>query len=686
MLIFDQLKKSDRHLQTIAIGVLLGLAILSAGLWYLQVISAKRYQALFRTQSFRTVRVLAVRGRILDRNHQPLADNRPSFNVSLYLEELRDQFELEYRDRVYRDYTNSSRNAKLTRALRDSLQREARYRVVSNLLFAVSSTIHEPRLLVASDFHKYYDSRRSLPLPLVSDLSPIQVAQFVERTAPEPSLALEVQPHRFYPHKTAAAHLLGHLRRELKPPEDEEISFRFWVPDFVGVKGLEWAFDDYLRGKAGVKLVVVNNMLYRHSEEIRDEPEPGRNVVLTLDLPIQLAAELALQRHGPQGPNTRGAVVVMDPQNGDLLAIASAPSFDPNEFMGRISEERWASLNDTNFFPMFNRAAYGTYAPGSVFKIITGLACLEAGLDPEEVYSSKGYFQLRPGGRTWRDTAGAGEFNFRRAFYLSSNPYFQNHGVKTSGARKIIEVGNRFKFGELTGVIRGLEARGYFPNADNVEKRDGSRWMDGDTANLAIGHGEIEVTPLQMAVMTTAVANGGKILKPRLVAAIEPQDTNGGGDVIRFPAGEVRGELNAKPEHLERIRSTMLDDVEYQEPVSGRWGTGHPAAVKGLKIAGKTGTAQRLENGRFKEYITWFVSFAPFEDPRYVVVAVVEGGGGGGVTCGPIARDIYQAILNRDRTASGKNTPLAEAGDELSPGGRLSLAGQRRPNANLQAR
>ena len=656
MLIFDQLKKSDHQLQWIAWGVLGGMWVLLMGLWYVQVISEKRYQSNLQDQSIRTVRLPAIRGKILDRNRIPLADNRASYNVNLYLEELRRSFTEEYIKHDKREFTNAHPSVPLTRAIIGQLEREARFHVVSNYLFQVSSIVQEPRFLVEKEFNRHYDEKRSLPLTLVQDLSIQQVARFVEKTPNLSTISLDIQPVRIYPFPVAA-HLLGHLRLDTDLSADDEMPFHFPLPDYTGAKGIEWAFNDELRGRRGAKTVLVNRLQYRQSEEVLTAPTPGQNVVLTLDLHVQEAAERAL---AGRSNDVRGAVVAMDTRNGDILAMASSPTFDPNRFNSRISDEEWASLNDSELKPMFNRAIYGAYPPGSIFKIIVGLAGLEAGaINPEEIYRSRGFFQLRPRGHIWHDTAGEGDFDFRKAFYKSSNPYFSFYGLKT-GPQKIVEMGRRFGLGERTGIVRGLETPGYFPKAETLRKQDGSRWMDGDTVNLCIGQGELKVTPLQMAVMTAAVANGGKLLKPRLIVQIEPQESNTPEQVIRFPAGEVRRQLNLNPQQLQIVRAAMLDDVEHRDEHGRLDGTGKSAAVKEMRVCGKTGTAQQPENGKII-HVTWFVSFAPFENARYAVVVVVEEGYSGGSTCAPIARDIYQALVKRDKQLGLPLDSLAEA-------------------------
>lgn len=686
MLVFDQLKRSDRHLQVISVGILAGLAILLSGLWYVQVVSARRFRADQQEQSFRSVRVPAIRGKILDRYRQPLVENRPSYNVNLYLEELRRQFYHEYTNSVKPQFVRANPNVPLTRKVIGDLEREARYRVVSNYLFQVSSTIREPRSLVENAFYAHYSRQRSLPFTLLKDLSSEQMALFVENVPDLVSLALDVQLTRFYPYTNLAAHLLGHLQRDDTPAEDEDINYQFRLPDYVGVKGIEAAFDSELRGKAAAKMVLVNRMGYRQSEEVWSSAEPGLNVVLTIDLKIQQATEKALTNVlGRTGKPVRGAAVVLDCTTGDILALESAPSFDPNHFIPGFTHQEWedAKMTDRELKPLVNRATRENYAPGSVFKIIVGLACLESStFDPKETIYSPALFRLRPGGHPWRDLAPPGNYDFRKAFFLSSNYYFQTNGLYKAGAKRIIEMGRRFGLGERTGLPKGQDVDGYFPSPDQIVKRDGSRWMDGDTANLCIGQGEIAVTPLQMALMTAAIANGGKLMQPRLIMALEAQDLNSGAEPIRFPAGQVKRDLRIDPNKLEWIRLAMLDDVEHTNAVGRLDGTGKNAFMKDFRVCGKTGTAQVFdENNRYKEHDVWFVSYAPFESPRYAMAIVVEGGGSGGGTCAPVAREIYQAILKREaelKAASGIVASDPPTVENAQPGLTLNTAPPRR--------
>ncbi len=647
MLVFDQLRRADLQLRWLASLVFIGLGILLVGVWYVQIVSNKRYQHSLKVQAFRTVRVPAPRGNIIDRRGTLLAENQPKFQINLYLEDLREQFKFEYTNSVRKEFalTNSAR---ATKAQLTSMQAQARYQVVSNLVWQVSSrVIGQPLYLNARVFGRHYTETLALPLPILNDLTADQVAVFVERCGDLPGMELEVQAKRIYPFGNTAAHLLGFLQRTDEIPDEEEMVYRYRLPDYVGKSGLESFFDQELRGQAGMKSILVNNIGYRIKEEQWAPIAPGQNLHLTIDVRVQKAAERALQMSGPE---TRGAAVVVDIQNGDVLAMASVPSFDPNLFLGAISEEENSRLTNPKLTPYINRAVYAAYAPGSIFKIVVSLAALESGmLDPNQTFYNQGYYKV--GRRTIKDTAPEGAFDFKEAFKYSCNSYFIDHGLKV-GARGLIDMGNVFEFGQKTGVVSSRQERaGYFPKPGNPEKKDGTGWMEGDTANLSIGQGEIVITPMQAAMMTAAIANGGTVYKPRMVRAVTTPPTVMSDSEESFPRGVVRGLIPVKAHHIQKIREAMLADVEEAG------GTGVNASVQGMRVCGKTGTAQVLREGNVLDHITWFVSFAPFESPRYAVVVMVESGASGGATCAPKAREIYKTLLEIEQKGAGHGVP-----------------------------
>jgi len=669
MLIFDELKKSDPQLRLVAVVLAAGLGILLAGLWWVQIVSAREYQNHLETQSYRTVRIPAARGKILDCRGRVLAENRPRYDLSLYLDDLRRKFAAES-SAEYARVTNTRaqfiavQEKKLGRPLTKAerkfyaltpvqlgqLRAQARCNVASSVVAQLGQLLGDPVTFNAAEFERDYETRLALPYPVLKNLNETQIARFEENYSGGLGADLELQSVRTYPFGTLGAHLLGYVRRDNSSAEGEDAYFSYRLPDYRGVVGVEAGFDSLLRGRAGAAAVLVNNLGYRQTENVWSQPEPGHNVVLTINLDIQQAAERSLLEH--QGADARAAAVVMDVRTGDVLALASSPTFDPNDFaQGTFPPGEADRLNDPVLRPQINRATFDNFAPGSVFKTVIALAALENGLDPDAVVfnpenpADPGHGHYVLGRRSIRDTAPPGKYDFKRAIERSSNTYFITVGLQ-AGIDNIIRMAEKFHFGERTGLPTRQETPGILPSPVRVH----ADWHDGDTANVCIGQGEIAVTPLQVAVEISAIANGGKVLWPRLVECLAPQDPASGEAVTNFPAGLVRDYLNVHPRSLKILHDAMLGETEDPE------GTGKAACVPGLHICGKTGTAQVQDNAnRTTGYNYWFGSFAPYETPRYAVVVMVQipgpmMPGGGGRICAPIAHDIYEAILKSEKT------------------------------------
>ncbi|MGA2281237.1 MAG: penicillin-binding transpeptidase domain-containing protein [Verrucomicrobiota bacterium] len=661
MLIFDELKKNDPQLRLLAVALAGGLFVLLAGLWWVQVVSARKYESHLETQSYRTVRIPAVRGKILDRDGRVLAENRPRYSLSLYLDDLRWQFDTAYgaaiaQARAGQKQRIAAQEEKLGRSLTKAerkqfslatdqlkqLREQSRFRVADSVVEQVGQRLGQPLVLDPATFKRHYDTRLALPYPLLPNLNETQIARFEEQYPGGMGVDLDLQPVRSYPFGTTAAHLLGYVQRDDSSSEGEDAFFSYRLPDYRGAAGVEAGFDAQLRGRAGAAAVLVNNLGYRQTENVWSRPEPGHNVVLTMDLDIQQAAERSLAAH--QGANAHAAVVVMDVRTGDVLAMASSPAINPD-----YAANDPARLGDPKLRPQINRATQENYAPGSIFKTVVGLAALENGLDPNAViYNPEnpqdpghGYYKFSAS-FSKRDTAPPGDYNFQRAIERSCNTYFITIGLRTR-IENIVRLAEKFHFGERMRLPTRQETRGNFPTLEQVSRRD---WRDGNTADVCIGQ-EIDVTPMQMAVAYSAIANGGKVLQPRLVERIEPQDPAGGEAPAVFPSGVVRDELGVHPRSLKIVRDAMLSETEDAE------GTGRAAVVPGLRICGKTGTAQvKNEQGQLTGWNYWFASFAPYENPRYAVVVMVqsENRGSGGVTCAPIAHDIYEEILKSEKS------------------------------------
>ena len=582
MLIFDELKKNDPQLRLVAMILAGGLGLLLAGLWWVQVVSAREYENHLKTQSYRTVRIPAVRGKILDREGRVLAENRPRYDLNLYLDDLRGQFDAAYNE-LHRQAIMAQKQAiaaqekKLGRSLTkterkqfeldtEQIREQARVRVAGDAVAQMGQELGQPLTFDAKKFDIAYERQRALPYTVVQDATPEQIARFEEENPTTNGADLDVQSVRVYPLGATGGHLIGCVQKDNSSIQGEDAFFNYRLPDYRGILGIEGGFDRLLHGRAGEESVLVNNLGYRQPESVWNPPEPGENVVLTLDLDIQRAAQESLAAH--QGADARGAIVVMDVRTGDVLAMVSSPAIDPNYFVGGLSPEEFqketALLNDPKLRAQINRATQENYVPGSIFKPIVALAALENGLNPNEIYQVQpdprepwhGYIKV--GARIIKDTVPPGNYDLKRAIEQSSNSYFIYYGLRT-GIEKIIRLGEKFHFGERTDLPTRQETKGIFPTLDQVR---GSDWHDGDSANICFGQGEMAVTPMQMAVAYSAIANGGTVLWPRLVEKIEPQDPSSGEATTTFPSDVVRDHIGVNARSLQIVHDAMLGETE----------------------------------------------------------------------------------------------------------------------------
>lgn len=661
MFVFNHMKGDDQALRLLFIGILAGLVVLAAGLWWVQVVNGREYQSRLEAQSFRSVRVGAPRGRILDRNDVELANNRPSYDVNFYLEEMRSSFSAEYLRR-YRFATNAlrlqreekqktlgreltkdeARGFRLSSAQRDVIGLQSRLAVATTFTTSLADKLKLPLTLDVKSFTNHYYKSRSQPFTVAKDLQPAQVARFEEQFGAVPGIELEMRSVRQYPFGSTSSHLLGYgiLSREGESVDGEQAFYNYRQPDFRGLVGIEGGMDGELRGQAGEKSVLVNYLGYKQGETIIQPTLPGSSVVLTVDVRLQKAAEKALATKGPELSGTRGAVVVMDVRNGDVLALVSSPTYNPNYWVTGFPPGELDRLRNEEQKPEINRATYGNYFPGSIFKIVVGMAALEKGLDPEAIFQIPPHPRIQGKGAYWigrtakLDQVAPGPVNFKKALAKSSNSYFVDAGRRPGVVEKIAELGQKLHFGELSGIPTKQESRGIFPTMDQVR----SKWSDGDTANLSIGQARVATTPLQVAVMISAVANGGTVYWPRLVQRVEaqdPMDTNG---TTIFPAGHVRDRLGVSGRTMRVLHDAMVAETEE--------GTGTAVSgMPGFRVGGKTGTAQVADEGNtIRDHFTWFAGFGPWENPRYAVVVMVESGTSGGLTCAPIARMVFEAL------------------------------------------
>ncbi len=572
----------------------LGLGILLGSVWKIQMARGTEYQKKLERQSARRIRLPAVRGRIFDRNGICLADNRPVYRIGLFPGELRRPGPL----------------GRTVDAVMETAQR-------------IGELIGYPPDLTREQVVRHLRTRQPLMLIGWSDVDPQTLAAFAERAPGVSGADIDVVPRRTYPEGPALAHVVGYVGQPDRSEATDVGKYHFYVPSLVGKSGIEASMEDVLAGQAGGQLVRVDVSGYKFGEITQREAVPGDHVVLSIDVRCQKRVYDLMK-------GRVGAVVVVDPRNGDVLAMVSSPSFNPNQLISPVDPVVWAALRDDPDHPLVDRAIRGLYMPGSTFKPIVALAGLAAGVfDPRDRVVCRGVYRV--GNRPFRCwyAPGHGPLDLRGALCHSCNVFFYGEGLKT-GPEAIEAMARAFGLGERTGIALPHESAGIVRR-----RRPGERieWYDGDTANLSIGQGRIAATPLQMAMAAAALANGGILYEPRLVLRVTGPD----GRVIESRAPVVRRRIDVDPSDFQAVREGMLAVV--QDPM----GTGREARVPGVRIAGKTGTAQRASDSQVKD--TWFIGFAPFERPRYAVAVVVEKGQSGGKTAAPIGGRIFEFLL-----------------------------------------
>lgn len=557
-----------------------GLALVVWRLWEVQVLDSPRYGARQSLQSFRYVQTPGLRGRILDRNGKVLAGNRAAYSVVLYCEELRP--------------SGSWENVILS---------------VDALIDALARRLRLPRQITRADVRRHVESRLPMPLEIWRDVDYRTVAYLSEWAERLPGVDIVAVPRRFYPYGALAAHVLGYVGK----PREEEEDARRWdyrLPELRGRAGLELYYDRLLTGVSGEDLLRVDSRGYTRERFERHRARPGSDLTLTLDVRLQQVAESALA-------GRPGAVVALDPRNGDVLAMASAPTYNLNDFIPSVSRTLWKELNANPGKPFLNRAIMAQYAPGSVFKPFVSIAALERGFDPDLLYECTGIYtdyrlRLRCANRY-----GHGEVDLRQAIMKSCNPYFCDLGTQV-GADAILATAQQAGFGSRTGVDLPSEAKGFLPTPEWKLEREGRPWTPSDTAQTSIGQGAVTATPLQVAHAIGTLAMGGVMFRPRLVSF-----------------GEGQGDLQRRlPWSHEALRA-VFEGME--AVVSG--GTGKTMQVEGVDVAGKTGTAEYIDRGVRRKHV-WCAAFAPSERPEIVVVAMLDNGIGGGRDAGPIVQKV----------------------------------------------
>jgi penicillin-binding protein 2 len=580
----------QRRVMVMSAIVCVALLAIVCQLWYLQVLEGGRFQEASDKNRIRIRPIAAPRGILFDRTGAPLVDNRPAFTLSLIPRELE----------------------------RDVARRDAS-------LGRLSALMHIPYQELL-DAVTRVSPESFLPVRLRRGLTMEDVAKVEEWKLELPGVIVEVEPQRAYPTSRFAAHLLGYVREA----SDEQLKGgRYRRGDMVGQSGLERLLDEFLRGKDGGERIEVDAMGRPVRLIQSTEPHPGAQVITTVDRRIQEAAERAMDGHA-------GSVVVMDPRNGDVLAMVSTPAFEIDQFTGTIQADAWRRVVQDPDHPLLNRTIQSMYAPGSIFKIVVAAAGLQEGsITPGDRTHCTGEFHL--GAWTFKDwkKEGHGTVDLMGAMRQSCNIYFYEKGLKITGP-VIAKYAGMFGLGRPTGIDLLGERFGLIPQAKIRKGRSAAAFHAGDIVNMSIGQGQVLVTPMQVARFMSAVANGGVLWKPRLVQRIERPERG----VVWSDAGTVNGHVDLSPAVWAFLRQSLW-------AVVNDGGTGAAARIPGLDIAGKTGTAQMIANSKAEkgQDHAWFASFAPAHAAEVVVVVMVERGGKGGQVAAPMARKILNAIF-----------------------------------------
>ena len=494
----------------------------------------------------------------------------------------------------------------------------------------------------ANQLQKHYRNETEVPYSYIKDIDFGTMAKFSEHDVGLPGVDIAIKPVRSYVYGALASHLLGYVGA----PDDTNLAeakkYNFYQGDVEGKSNIEKTMDAYLRGQPGIR-VMRRNAKGAIDGVIREEPpKQGANVYLTIDARIQTIADEALRAVG------RGAAVVVDPNNGNVLAMASVPSFDPNTFIPSIKAKDWNELRNDEAHPLINRAV-SAFPPGSTFKIVTALAGLRKGLAKTRFTCTGGvtygdhYFQC------WINEKGGqhGTLSLSDAIKVSCNAFFYQYG-NAAGIDAIDATGEALGLGKATGIDITGESSGVLPGPDWMRiQHPNEKWSSAYTANVSIGQGYDLATPLQMAMAYATIANGGISYYPRLVDRVLNQDGSPVLDAdgqIAVPTtpkvhADFRNELT--PEQIEIVRHG------FWEVVNEDGGTGSVARMEDVKVAGKTGTAQAMLNGK-KDTVAWFCCFAPYDHPRYTIAVMVQGGEHGGSVAAPIATRILERTLAMD--------------------------------------
>ena len=589
----NELADIQSRLLFIKIGLLMILVLLGLRLWQLQIRDGLHYQELARDNRTRSIVLEPARGLLYDRNGLLLANNIPSFQLYVSLEDVPDRNHLITQLPKFVEIEEEVLAGKLAKK-----GRRGRVKIKGNVTLKEAALVESHRL----------------------DL---------------PGVLIQPEYQRHYPLGTYASHVIGYVgeisETQLKDPEYADLQ----AGRIIGQFGVERTFDEDLLGEPGEEMIEVDALGYPKRSLSVNRPIAGDDFYLTLDIHLQQLADDLLGEES-------GAIVALDPWNGDILALASRPAFNPNDLSGGISQKEWNHLLQDSRHPLTNRAIQGQYPPGSTFKIVMASALLDTQMmSPQDTMSCHGFFPF--GKRQFRDWKkyGHGSVDLKKALAESCDVYFYKAGNQL-GIDSIARYSRQFGLGEKTGIPLPSERSGLVPTPQWKTKVKGEPWYPGETISIAIGQGYLTATPLQMARVAGVVATNGKLAQPRLIKARRLRAT---GDIREYPDSPVR-QLPI-PTHIFSTIKEGLAAVVTE-------GTAKRAQSELVTIAGKTGTAQVIalktdpqeEVPKKYQDHAWFVAFAPVKHPRIAVAVLVEHMGHGGSAAAPLAKTLIEAFMH----------------------------------------
>lgn len=600
--IYEDLHPVLKRARLIFILVVVLFIFLMLNFWKVQILEHDEYWEKSEANRMREIALPYQRGLVLDREGIILANNTASFRVSL----IRENCE---------DYDKSCRK--------------------------IAQLLNIERQVLKERIKKYESLPLFRPIVVKENLTFEEVAMIEARKLELPELILQSEPKRFYPFESLAAHVIGYLQ-ELSPEEmKRDVYGERRLGDMVGKTGIEKQYETALVGNPGQLVEVVDSLGRGREELARREALKGQDLTTTLDFNLQEVAEEMLE-------GREGAIIVMDVRNGEILALASYPNFDPNKFINRFTSEEWLDLVNSPEFPLLNRAIGGLYSPGSVFKLVMALGALDSGtITDEDTFICRGETTIyNHPFSCWREE-GHGKMGFYDAIRHSCNIYFYNLG-KEMGIEEISRYARMLGLGAKTGIDLPGEKVGLVPDPQWKIKAKNEPWQKGETISVSIGQSFMLVTPIQIAAHTALIANRGIRVTPHLLKSLSGNGKKSGRE-YNIPSSH---EVNIDPSIFEKVIEGMWEAVNDQ-------GTGWAAMVSGYDVCGKTGSTQvisedkseeaeeekKVEEGEEEEEEvkthSWFTGFAPRENPEIVVTVLVEYGGMGGATAAPLARRMF---------------------------------------------